>query len=576
MDPVEFATLNDVSRIAEMTGLSLSDVTSAIEGDASAQNSVGYALLESSDIELGLAFLAASAQQGVPWALGSYTWFCLKTEQFERARDLFATSAHACEMFVAVNSDDYESFEFLQTEWVNCRNNEALCALAMNEDPSWALAVWAEGADTGHPESNFYPALVDWKLGEEQRAIEHLEGLDSDLLDEMRQIMTDGSSSAVGWFSLWCDEGIALLDRYESSNLSLPPAPPAGDRFCTQCGAERQVEHKFCGGCGAKFSGLDQAVANFVSDHDFANDPRSQRLGTGLCPHLGPWITDVTATISSAEQFAELASRIQDEPSDPAKASLVALHRADLPAGWAEVLTWAVKADPAGEFVLIAIGALYGLVEERLYGSDTSSPSDVKSLVYLVEGVAGFEYAYIEASNSQNYIPLGDADIWWPDYMSVVNTSLTHADLREISDTLGDACDTEMLSILTPGDRLAELSSTYPHSSVVAANANLPSNIVNERMKDDWALLFHPNANKDRSWEIIQGILSDGSYEDLGYYMYEFSNLRDDNWFALSGFASTSPQALWLKERMKQWIEANIDDEYEQAEMFEMLGIGEE
>ena len=255
MGSVDFATLDDSSRIAEMTGLPLSDVASAIEGDASAQNSVGYALLESSDIELGLAFLAASAHQGVPWALGSYTWFCIKTEQFERARDLFAVSAHACEMFVAVNSDDYESFEFLQTEWVNCRNNEALCALATNEDPSWALAVWAEGADTGHPESNFYPALVNWKLGEEQQAIEHLEGLDSELLEEMRQIMTDGSSSAMGWFSLWCDEGIALLDRYESSHGSLPSIPPASNRFCTECGAERQVEHKFCGVCGTKFSG---------------------------------------------------------------------------------------------------------------------------------------------------------------------------------------------------------------------------------------------------------------------------------------------------------------------------------
>jgi len=125
----------------------------------------------------------------------------------------------------------------------------------MNEDPSWAVAVWAEGADTGHPESNFYPALVDWKLGEEQRAMEHLEGLDSELLEEMRQIMTDGSSSAMGWFSLWCDEGIALLDRYESSHGSLPSIPPASNRFCTECGAERQVEHKFCGVCGTKFSG---------------------------------------------------------------------------------------------------------------------------------------------------------------------------------------------------------------------------------------------------------------------------------------------------------------------------------
>jgi len=318
---------------------------------------------------------------------------------------------------------------------------------------------------------------------------------------------------------------------------------------------------------------IEQAVSGFVAAHDFDSDTYSPHLGLYLCPHLGPWVEGLVATSAQADEIQAFAALIDQRTSSLATTALLGLTKAELPPGWAPTLTWAVKTAPAGDFVHISIGALYGLIEQRLYGSARTGAA---ALVHLVEGTAAFEYAYIDATESINYVPLGNVETWWRDYMNVVDSSFTYRELREISDALGGVCETEVLSSLTPGDRLAEIYTAGSFSCVAAANPNLPADLVNEQMEGDWQLLFHPNADRDRSWAIVQRILEDGDYEDLASNMIEFGDMKDHGWYDLSGFGTTSPQAQWLRARMGQWLTTNVDDEDELEEALEFLGIDTE
>jgi len=323
----------------------------------------------------------------------------------------------------------------------------------------------------------------------------------------------------------------------------------------------------------SKLLDIEQAVNAFVGDHDFATDTYSPRLGVHLCPHLGPWVEGLVATGAEEDEIQAFAALIDQSTSSLAATALQGLNKAELPPGWAPMLTWAVKTAPAGDFVHISIGALYGLIEQRLYGSARTGAA---AFVYLVEGTAAFEYAYIDATESINYVPLGSVETWWRDYMNVVDSSFTYRELREISDALGGVCETEILSSLTPSGRLSEIYGAGSFSSVAAANPNLPADLVNEQMEGDWQLLFHPNADRDRSWVIVQRILEDGDYEDLASNMIEFGDMKDHGWYDLSGFGTTSPQAQWLRARMGQWLLANIEDEDELEEALELLGIDTE
>lgn len=247
----------NVRRIAQLTGTDLEAVEDAVDGDPFEQNNLGDRLMEVSEIDTGLRFLAASAHQGLPWAVSNFTWHCLETEQFERAKQLFQSTKSACENFVWTSSQDLdEAWELkVRQQWANSRSNDALRSLGMNEDPTYALNVWAEGAATRHPESMFYPALVYWNSGQRERAMAHLLALDPDILSENKQILTGVTRSARGWFRSWASDGLevlAELDRTKSSPAHSRSAVPTRS-FCGYCGVRREQGNIFCTSCGKKY-----------------------------------------------------------------------------------------------------------------------------------------------------------------------------------------------------------------------------------------------------------------------------------------------------------------------------------
>ena len=247
----------NVRRIAQLTGFDLETVTDAVGGDPFAQNNVGNRLMDTTEVHTGLMFLVASAHQGLPWAVSNFTWHCLQTEQFERAGLLFEATQDACETFVWIDNDDADEGWAIEVrqQWANSRSNDALRSLAMDEDPTYALDVWADGATTGHPESLFYPALVDWKSGHRERARSRLLSLDRDTLHEMRQILTDVTRSAGGWFRAWCTDGLQMLaelEQAESSPAQSGSAAPMRS-FCGYCGVRREKGNIFCTACGTEY-----------------------------------------------------------------------------------------------------------------------------------------------------------------------------------------------------------------------------------------------------------------------------------------------------------------------------------
>lgn len=319
---------------------------------------------------------------------------------------------------------------------------------------------------------------------------------------------------------------------------------------------------------------IQKLVKDFADRHDYSQNVWSEEMGMYLCPHVGVWIDDLLTGGWDTEALMAFAAINDVQLPELTRIALISLRAAELPKGWWELLSWAVRDDPSGKFIQMAIDALYLQVENRIFRKMISHDTSAKALAHLVEGTVAFEYAYIEATDSINYVPMGHVDKWWPQYMSIIDSLLDPTDLRLVSDSVGGISDTEACSSIPSADRLREIYETNGGHSAVVANPKLPADLVNANL-DDCSLLFHPNADREQSWLVIQGILQNYSYEELIHYTSEWSNMRDDNWFQLSGFGTTSPQAIWLKRKISNWCDENISDNDEREEMLEMLGISE-
>ena len=313
-----------------------------------------------------------------------------------------------------------------------------------------------------------------------------------------------------------------------------------------------------------------KAINDFTAGHDRSQDSISEG-GFCVCPHFGAWIAGLDLSADDSATLTAFSVLQAERESGDERYISALLDHAALPQGWKEAYLWGSIAPVNEEFLYIVKSALYGEVERRLFHTPPQTPQDVLALAYLVEATTGLEAAWINRTNSINYIPMGHLEEWWPKYMSIVNSTLTPSDLAALSETAGSVTESEALSSVIQPERLAELYSSW--STVAAANPRLPADLVNRKLETDWNLLFHPNADREKAWSVIQGILEDGDYEDLGSCMSEFWDMKDGNWFEFSRFAVDSPQALWLKARILEWCNENMDDEDEKEEALDFMGI---
>lgn len=317
---------------------------------------------------------------------------------------------------------------------------------------------------------------------------------------------------------------------------------------------------------------IQQAINEFTAQHDRDQDSISEG-GFLICPHYGPWIASLglsTEDIQELTAYSVLqASKAPNEGVDISLAAL--LDRAELPPGWREAYSWAFIPPVNTDFLFIMKSALYGEIERRLFQTPPQATQDALALAHLVEAATELESVWINLANAGNYLPMGHVEDWWPQYMSMIDSCLSSSDLAALSETAGSVSETEALSALTPPERLASIYGGW--STVASANPRLPADLVNRELESDWNLLFHPNADRETAWSLIQEILESGDYEELGFCMREFDQMRDGNWFEFSRFAVDSPQATWLKTKILEWCNNNLDDEDERDEALELMGI---
>lgn len=309
------------------------------------------------------------------------------------------------------------------------------------------------------------------------------------------------------------------------------------------------------------------ACTAFAADHDIDHDVPTV-LGIENCPHFNTWVEGLTATGDLREQ-ADAYIQGTGRTMDPAVEQCARLlEKSDAPSNWAPAIRALSVAPVHRDVSFAAVGAIYGLAADRL-SKPTNSSEEVLPIMYAVEAAMALEAWAIQDSESYNYVPMGHVDHWWPYYLGAMDEFATAEDLAELSAVAGTVTETEGLSSLTSPDRLIEIYQAI--SGIGAANPNLPGEFVNANL-DDFTLLFHPNADPEKSWEAIRATLEAGDGEDLAMAINEFDNMRDDGWVAFAGFSTNGPHADLLRGRIQEWCSENLD-EAEAEELLSLIGL---
>jgi len=183
-------------------------------------NDEGFRLLHSGRVEEGLQLLQASSLAGVPWALATYSWHCVKNREEVRAIELAQEALPACQAFVVREGANPELAETAAYQLSNARSNLALCHLAAGGGAAYAMDVWRAGREVGHAESAFYPAILAWRAGNEVEADRIVQALPAPVRAGLRDDMNEGAGCSSDWFSAWCTDGLLLLDRAHDDVLT--------------------------------------------------------------------------------------------------------------------------------------------------------------------------------------------------------------------------------------------------------------------------------------------------------------------------------------------------------------------
>lgn len=179
---------------------------------ANEDNDTGYRLLSDNEIDEGLARLSRSARFGLPWALASFTWYCLKAQEYARGISEHDESIEACTSLTAQLQAHRDLAAVAALQLANARSNTALLKLAAGGSLDEARATWEAGAPTGHAESHFYPAVVAEKQGDRTQADQIVKALSPAVWFDVRQTLREGMAEG-GWFGQWCSDGLVVLER---------------------------------------------------------------------------------------------------------------------------------------------------------------------------------------------------------------------------------------------------------------------------------------------------------------------------------------------------------------------------
>lgn len=165
---------------------------------------------------------------------------------------------------------------------------------------------------------------------------------------------------------------------------------------------------------------------------------------------------------------------------------------------------------------------------------------------------------------------------WIHSYLRVINDYGTAEDLRALTRVTGDRlCITEAWSVHPdPSEVVAVQPDTAGTYYSVAPN--LPAEFVNRHLADNGDLLFHPNADVDLSWAVLEVVLREDP-ELAVELMSAFNNIREDGWPKVLGYAISGPLAEPMRQRISQWCDEDRDDRIQiLEEILSEAGLGGE
>lgn len=81
-----------------------------------------------------------------------------------------------------------------------------------------------------------------------------------------------------------------------------------------------------------------------------------------------------------------------------------------------------------------------------------------------------------------------------------------------------------------------------------------------------------PNADPEKSWEVIRATLEAGNGEGLAMAIQEFDNMRDDGRVAFAVFSALGLHAELLLGRIQKCVTENLDED-EAEELLSLVGM---
>ena len=186
----------------------------AAAGNSDAMYNLGNLAKGEGDVAGARDWYEQAAAEGDLNALASHSWSCLMTSNYQQAVTFGDLVMPAVIAFTEASRDDPDIGERVVSELANCQSNLALCRLALGGTFDEANAVWAQGAQCGHEESLFFPAVIALRQGNHLKARQIVAALSPETLDSMRATTSKvlAENEGEGWFVQWCQDAVSLLD----------------------------------------------------------------------------------------------------------------------------------------------------------------------------------------------------------------------------------------------------------------------------------------------------------------------------------------------------------------------------
>lgn len=197
-----WAVANDFASRGDMPGFTEWCRAAAAAGNSTANHYIAKDEIDNGRIEAGLSRLEPFARQGNPSIISTYSWTLLSIGQFDRARVFGSDVMPAAKRFVADLDEDSEDKDLWAEQLANARSNLALADLALGMDADAVVRTWQEGAATGHPESLFYPLVVNWQRGRTGEAIAAYRALEAETRSSIDETVAELATEQ-GWIKEW-------------------------------------------------------------------------------------------------------------------------------------------------------------------------------------------------------------------------------------------------------------------------------------------------------------------------------------------------------------------------------------